>query len=190
MPLARYFAFRSWIMSSARVTPVAMQVRPSAVSAGGLNWSAVTKSWTTVTSFGTDPAGFTIEETPYRLHQAFFAAGPLRLRDAPVLGGAVRLAIAGEWPFSDEALATLSAQVINAERAFFHDRSEPRFLVTLKISLRQQPPRFRIAGVLLQYLMQLSRRPIISLIIQQLPRIGCRLRMDSACHKYKNNGNL
>ncbi len=64
------------------------------------------------------------------LTESVLVAGDFRVVSRPGLGGFLRLALRGNWQFSDDELADKIARIVTSHNAFWHDPPE-RYLVTL-----------------------------------------------------------
>ena len=87
--------------------------------------------WNFASSFGLDPKHSVFDGTMGRFRSSIVAAGDFRLRSRPALGGAVITATRGSWPMRDGAFADRVATIVDGERRFWRDDSQPFFLVVL-----------------------------------------------------------
>ena len=97
-------------------------------------------AWNFASSFGLDPRHVVFDGSMGRFRSAVFVAGDW-LRARPALGGPVITATRGEWPMRDGAFADRVATIVDGERRFWRDSSQPFFLVVLLPM--QAPPGWR-----------------------------------------------
>lgn len=99
-----------------------------------LTWSGFNKAgWLTTSSF--DAPGSSAGVSGELFRHAIFLAAPLdkvMVADRKVPGGLVRLCITGtDWAFAVDELADLVAKIVEVEREFAQDYTDPYFLVTV-----------------------------------------------------------
>lgn len=88
--------------------------------------------WTVVSSHSVSQGGFLVHMNLEEFRHALFAAGRLRLIRRLVRGGEVVVSIQGEkWAFDAKDFADMAVRVVECERAFFDDHSDPFFLINL-----------------------------------------------------------
>ena len=87
--------------------------------------------WSFASSFGLDPKRVVFEGPMDRFRSAIFVGGDFRLRSRPARGGPVITAVRGDWPMRDGAFADRIHGIVDGERAFWRDDSQPFFLVVL-----------------------------------------------------------
>lgn len=88
--------------------------------------------WNTVTSFGPGPGPIRARVSPGLARHALFMAGDFRLVERDVGGGRLGIAIVPEdWGFTDDRFADLAARIVEAQRDFFDDRTDPWYLIAL-----------------------------------------------------------
>ena len=87
--------------------------------------------WTFASSFGLDRTGVAFEGDLVHFRESLFVGGDFRLLTRPARGGRVVIAVRGRWPFGDDALADRAQTIVDGTRAFWHDDTQPDFLITL-----------------------------------------------------------
>jgi predicted metalloprotease with PDZ domain len=88
--------------------------------------------WTVASSFGSGPGPFAMHESGRHLRHGLVVGGKMRVLTREIRGSTVGIAITGEdWGFTDDAFADLTAKIVDAERSFWKDDSDPWFLVAL-----------------------------------------------------------
>ncbi len=102
--------------------------------------------WKVACSHGDAQDELVVERTLDAFRHAVFVAGPFRLLRRDIRGGALVVAMTGDWSFSDEAFSDLTARIVAAERTFFDDFDYPFYLVSLIPIGRQVPGRIATGG--------------------------------------------
>lgn len=94
-----------------------------------LRWEGVPSQWETISSLAVERQT-SVEGTLADLRRiVLYAGSDLRVHRREVRGNPVYLAISGTWNFSDQELADITADIIDAEREFFDDDSQKHFVV-------------------------------------------------------------
>jgi predicted metalloprotease with PDZ domain len=110
-----------------------------------LEFKGFPKEWAFANSFGTDRTSQNIRTTVGRFKAAIFVAGDFRTVQRTVGGKKLTLAIRGKWDFADADLADMTGRVIETNRAFWNDRSQEQYLVTL-VPIDEGPNAFSYGG--------------------------------------------
>lgn len=110
-----------------------------------LEWRGLSKSWTLANSFGVGKHSQRIETDFENLGHSINVAGDFRL--TPMLSGGrpINVMMRGSWQFEDDELAGMIRRVIESQRDFWNDRSQPNFLVTL-VPLDEGPNSYSYGG--------------------------------------------
>jgi predicted metalloprotease with PDZ domain len=88
--------------------------------------------WRLASSFGPGSGPFTIQDSGRHLRHGFVLAGRMHLLTRQIRGSTVGIAVTGvDWGFTDNDFADLAAKIIDAERTFWLDDSDPWFLIAL-----------------------------------------------------------
>ena len=87
--------------------------------------------WQFASGFGLERRAVTFRGRLLRFRESLFVGGDFRLRSRAVRGGRVTIAVRGEWPFRDGELGDRVATIVDGQRDFWNDSSQPDFLVAL-----------------------------------------------------------
>ena len=88
------------------------------------------RGWQTISSHGDDETTRLVRPWTAVVH-ALFLAGDLRIHRVKTPGSTLCIAIDGnDWHFTDAAFVDLARRVVEAERGFFHDDSDPYYLIS------------------------------------------------------------
>ena len=96
-----------------------------------LEWKNFPSAWTIANSFGVDQRRQKVETTLGELTAGLYVGGNYRVTRTQAAGKPVFVAIRDKWQFDDAELATMVSRVIGAQRAFWNDHSQSRYLVSL-----------------------------------------------------------
>ncbi|HYE72204.1 MAG TPA: hypothetical protein VEF04_02695, partial [Blastocatellia bacterium] len=111
-----------------------------------MEWKSLPQEWTVSNTFGMNQRQQKFTTTLRDFSSSVFVGGDFRLRSVIVNEHPVQIALRGDWPFSDEELATLVGKIFTIERGFWNDFSYPNYLMTL-LPLEPLPNSFSSAGV-------------------------------------------
>ncbi len=95
-----------------------------------LHWT-LPLGWTFCDSLGAGQTDQAFTGTLEQFLASAYLAGDYRLRTLRAAGQPITLALRGKWKSSDDALASVSARIVEAEREFWDDRDFPSFLVAV-----------------------------------------------------------
>ncbi len=116
-----WIGWTTWVVPFDDATRVKVSVR----------FTNLPVDWRFASSFGPDRRAVAFEGRLQRFRESLFVGGDFRLLSRAVRGGHVVTAVRGAWPFADDALADRVRTIIDGERAFWKDASQPDFLVAL-----------------------------------------------------------
>ncbi len=120
--------------------------------------------WEVVSSFGQGQGPFDIETTPSRFLQSIVMAGRLQVMTRTIGANPIGVAISGsEWNFRGDELADAVEQVVQTQRNFFDDHSDPWYLVTLTPNSVGPPGSMSLGGTALTNCFALYCSPNLSL---------------------------
>ena len=88
--------------------------------------------WSLASSHGIGPGPFEVDSDADTFRHAVFVAGHFKIFERAALGSPVRVAVWGDgWGSPTSDFADQCARMVEFERAFFDDRSQPPYLITL-----------------------------------------------------------
>ncbi len=96
-----------------------------------LEWKNFPSVWTIANSFGVDQRRQKTETTLGELTAGLYVGGDYRVTRTQAAGKPVFVAIRDKRKVDDAELATMVSRVIGAQRAFWNDHSQSRYLVSL-----------------------------------------------------------
>jgi predicted metalloprotease with PDZ domain len=131
-----------WLGHTVWVLPELNDGDPASVD---LEFNGFPKQWTFANSFGSGKTSQRFRTTVGRFKAAIFVAGDFRTIERSVGGKKLTLAIRGKWEFTDGQLAEMTGRVIETNRAFWSDRSQEQYLVTL-VPIDEGPNAFSYGG--------------------------------------------
>src|SRR5262249_21617224 len=103
--------------------------------------------WRIASSFGPSAGPSTIRDSGRHLRHGFVLAGRMHLLTRQIRGSTIGIAVTGvDWGFTDNDFADLAAKIIDAERTFWLDDSDPWFLIALIPSGGKAGQSFSIGG--------------------------------------------
>lgn len=113
-----------------------------------LHWKNFDKpGWNVASSFGPGSESRTVSKTLDEFRHGLFLAGEIRLHQKTLRGSRVGVSINGtQWHFSDDAFVDLVTRIIETERDFFNDFSDPWYLVSLIPAGPDDPQSLSLGG--------------------------------------------
>lgn len=138
---------------NALVVPARADSVPCVVT---ISWRELPAGWRAESSFGPGPE-WRASTTYGELRDILLVAGVLRVQEHGTGAHRMRVAVHGEWPFPDDALAAVVDTLLAAERTFWRDSADARYLVALA------PVAGTVGGVALANAMVAVARPITGL---------------------------
>jgi len=122
------------------------------------------RGWEIVSSFGHGEGTYEYRGSPEDFLHVVLFAGKLKVVQRTLEGNQVAIAIAGNvWQFSADELADAVEKIVQAERDFFSDHTDPWFLVTLTPTVRLTPTSTSLGGTALRHAFCLFCTPSLSL---------------------------
>lgn len=115
-------------LGSAWVHPAFDEAEPLSFS---IEWKNLPPEWIVSNTFGTNQRQQKFTTTLREFTSSVFVGGDFRLLSVTVKERPVQIALRGNWPFTDEDLATLVGKIFMLERGFWNDFDYPNYLVTL-----------------------------------------------------------
>lgn len=95
------------------------------------SWQNLPAGWSAVTSFG---EGASVDGEVNDIWDAvdgLYLAGDFDTKTVDIKGGQLKIAVRGDWAFSEEDFYGLAEKIVVAERTFWDDFSTPYFLISL-----------------------------------------------------------
>lgn len=106
--------------------------------------------WSIASSFGNGAGPFSFRGRPGKFMQSVILAGKIQTVQRTIRNQPIMVAVVGtEWKFHPDQLADVVAKIVETERDFFDDHSDPWFLVTLSPIKVDSPQAFSLGGTAL-----------------------------------------
>lgn len=106
--------------------------------------------WNIASSFGNGAGPFSFRGRPGKFMQSVILAGEIQTVQRTIRNQPIMVAVVGtEWKFHPDQLADVVAKIVETERDFFDDHSDPWFLVTLSPIRVDSPQAFSLGGTAL-----------------------------------------
>jgi len=121
---AQYFQV---IGDGAWIVPRAERAKTFSIA---IDWK-MPADWSIANSFGANQRNQTFSTTLNKFRHALYLGGDFRLTSFRIKNQPVFVAARGDWGFFDENLTDLTKRVIEVERNFWNDHSQPYYLVSV-----------------------------------------------------------